>query len=110
MKLFKKLMLTSLLMGIATITHAQELNSERFIKSYKGSCTKQQAQVHAKVKDISAESFNEYCDCKVRQLTNNLSSDQIKELNQSAGRPAWFKAAEQQASKACLKEGPAIRT
>lgn len=110
MRLLKKLMLISLFMGIATVTHAQEFNAEKFAKSYKESCTKKQAQVHAKMKDISAESFNEYCDCTARQLINNLGSDQIKELSQSAGRPAWLKAAEQQASKACIKEGPAIRT
>ncbi|MBU3636703.1 hypothetical protein [Polynucleobacter sp. es-MAR-4] len=110
MKPIKTLILTNLFVGFATGTHAQELNAEKFAKSYKESCTKQQAQIHAKMKDISAESFNEYCDCTARKLITNISSDQVKELNQSGGNPAWLKAAEQQASKACIKEGPAIRT
>lgn len=110
MKPNKILILISLFAGFATGTHAQELNAEKFAKSYKESCAKQQAQVHAKMKDISAESFSEYCDCTARKLITNLSSDQIKELNQSGGRPSWLRSAEQSASKACIKEGPAIRT
>ena len=110
MKPFKTLILISLFSGITASVHAQESNTEKFAKSYKASCTKQQAQVHAKIKDISVESFSEFCDCTARQLITNLSADQIKELNQSGGRPSWLRAAEQSASKACIKEGPAIRT
>ena len=110
MKPIKTLILISLFIGIAASAHAQESNAEKFAKSYKESCAKQQTQVHAKVKDISVDSFSEYCDCTGRQLITNLSSDQIKELNQSRARPSWFRAAEQSASKACIKEGPAIRT
>ena len=110
MKPFKTLILISLFAGITASVDAQESNTEKFAKSYKASCTKQQAQVHAKIKDISVESFSEFCDCTARQLITNLSADQIKELNQSGGRPSWLRAAEQSASKACIKEGPAIRT
>ncbi len=110
MKPFKTLILISLFAGITASVHAQESNTEKFAKSYKASCTKQQAQVHAKIKDISVESFSEICDCTARQLITNLSADQIKELNQSGGRPSWLRAAEHSASKACIKEGPAIRT
>lgn len=110
MKPMKTLILISLFAGITASVHAQESNTEKFAKSYKESCAKQQAQIHAKMKDISAESFSEYCDCTTRQVISNLSSDQIKELNQSGGRPSWLRSAEQSASKACIKEGPAIRT
>lgn len=110
MKPIKTLIFISLFAGFATGTQAQELNVEKFSKSYKESCTKQQAQVHAKMKDISAESFSEYCDCTARKLITNLSSDQIKVLNQSGSRPSWLSSVEQSASKACIKEGSAIRT
>ena len=110
MKPIKTLILISLFLGFTTGTHAQESNAEKFAKNYKESCAKQQTQVHAKMKDISTESFSEYCDCTAGKLISNLSSDQIKELNQSGGRPSWLRAAEQSASKACIKEGPAIRT
>jgi hypothetical protein len=110
MKPFKTLIFISLFVGITASVHAQESNTEKFSKSYKASCTKQQTQVHAKIKDVSVESFSEFCDCTARQLITNLSADQIKELNQSGGRPSWLRAAEQSASKACIKEGPAIRT
>jgi hypothetical protein len=110
MKPIKTLILISLFSGIATAAHAQDSNAEKFSKGYKESCSKQQAQIHAKIKDISVESFSEFCDCTTRQVITNLSSDQIKELNQSGGMPSWLRAAEKSASKACIKEGPAIRT
>lgn len=110
MKPMKTLILISLFSGISVGAHAQDSNAEKFAKSYKESCIKQQAQIHAKMKDVSAESFGEYCDCTTRQVITNLSSDQIKELNQSGGRPNWLKAVEKSASKTCIKEGPGIRT
>ncbi len=110
MKPIKTLILISLFSGIAVGAHAQDSNAEKFAKSYKESCIKQQAQIHAKMKDVSAESFGEYCDCATRQVITNLSSDQMKELNQSGGRPSWLRAVEQSAGKACIKEGPGIRT
>jgi hypothetical protein len=109
MKLIYQLMGVSLFMAIALPLQAQAINPGKFIHDYKESCTKQQAQLHIKVKGVSADSFGEYCDCTTRQLMSSLSADQMKELNQGGARPNWLKATEQSASKACIREGPGIR-
>lgn len=88
---------------------AQDISHDRFTKSYKEACTKQQVQLHANLKEISANSFSEYCDCATRQLMTNLSPSQIAELTKGKARPTWLKSAELAASKACIKEGPGIR-
>ena len=98
------------LFSLATLSaQAQDANQDKFTQSYKEACTKQQVQLHAKLKEISAESFGEYCDCTARQLLRNLNPAQITELTHSKARPTWLKAAEQSASKVCIKEGPGIR-
>ena len=109
MKPSNKFIIAGLFTVTALSAQAQVVNEVKFDQSYKDACIKQQAQLHAKLKAISADSFAEYCDCATRELMTNLSPAQIKELNQSKNRPAWLKAAEQSASKACLKEGPGIR-
>ncbi|MBU3594201.1 hypothetical protein ICN42_08855 [Polynucleobacter sp. 71A-WALBACH] len=91
--------------AVSSLT-AQEINKGKIAQSYKESCTKQQVQLHAKLKDMSADAFSEYCDCTSQQLMTNLSSAQLKGLNHSGDSPAWLKSAEQSASKVCLKEGP----
>ncbi len=106
MKIFEKLIVTGILTTLAASLQAQEINKGKITQSYKESCAKQQVQLHAKLKDMSADAFSEYCDCTSRQLMTNLSSAQLKELNHSGDRPAWLKSAEQSASKICLKEGP----
>ncbi|CAM3743230.1 hypothetical protein [Polynucleobacter arcticus] len=85
---------------------AQQVNTTQVSPGYKESCVKEQMQVHAKLKGISAGTFNDFCDCTARQLSNSLSAAQLKELNQSKSRPEWFKTAEQAAGKVCLKEDP----
>ncbi|MBU3611396.1 hypothetical protein [Polynucleobacter sp. MG-27-Goln-C1] len=109
MKPSNKFIIAGLFTVTALSAQAQVVNQRRFTQNYKDACMKQQVQLHTKLKEISADSFAEYCECATRQLMTNLSPAQIKELNQSEGRPAWLKAAEQSASKACLKEGPGIR-
>jgi hypothetical protein len=96
---------------IATLSplQAQQASTGQISPSYKESCVKKQVQLHAKLKDISAEAFNDFCDCTARQLINSLNANQLKELSQSKSRPDWFKAAEQSATKACLKEDPKTR-
>lgn len=89
---------------------AQDISQDGFTKSYKEACTKKQVQLHANLKEMSADSFSEYCDCATRQLMTNLSPTQITELAKGKARPTWLKAAEQAASKACIKEGPGVRT
>ena len=65
---------------------------------------KEQVKLHAKLKDIPTNAFNDYCDCTTRQLMTNLSPAQLKELDQHKNRPDRLKAEEQSTSKACLKE------
>ncbi len=104
MKIKKNLILVGIFAAIVASAQAQEMSQEEFNQSYKASCVKQQVYLHAKLKDISAESFNEFCDCATRQLIISLSLTQLRELSQNKNRPNWFKTAEQSAGKACLKE------
>ena len=106
MKTIVRLIFAGALTIAVTSLPAQEINKGKIAQSYKESCAKQQVQLHAKLKDISADAFSEYCDCTSQQLMTNLSSAQLKELNHGGDRPTWLKSAEQSASKACLKEGP----
>ena len=95
-----------LFMAALSPVQAQPANTTQVSPGYKDSCIKEQVQVHAKLKGISAGAFNDFCDCTARQLSMSLSAAQLKELNQSKSRPEWFKAAEQAAGKVCLKEDP----
>jgi hypothetical protein len=110
MKPFKKWIVAGLFTSAALSTFAQDINQEKFTQNYKEACVRHQAQLHEKLKEVSADSFGEYCDCTARKLLMNLNPDQITELTQGRGRPTWLKAAEKSASKACIKEGPGIRT
>lgn len=110
MKLSKKWIVAGLFTSVALSSYAQDANQGKFTQNYKEACIKKQVQLHAKLKEVSAESFGEYCDCVTRKLITNLSPDQMTELAQGKGRPAWLKAEEQSASKTCIKEGPGIRT
>jgi len=109
MRLSKNKVIASLFTLATLSAQAQDASQGKFTQIYKEACTKQQAQLHANLKEISADSFGEYCDCATRQLMKNLSPAQITELTQGKTRPTWLKAAEQSASKACIKEGPGIR-
>ena len=96
----------NLFISVLSPAQAQPANTTQVSPGYKDACIKEQVQVHAKLKGISAGAFNDFCDCTVRQLSITLNSTQLKELNQSKSRPEWFKAAEQAAGKVCLKEDP----
>jgi len=106
MKSFGKLIFISLCVALAVSVHAQQIDKDQIGLDYKNSCTKEQVKLHAKLKDMPTNAFNDYCDCATRQLMTNLSPAQLKELDQGKNRPDWLKAAEQSASKACLKESP----
>jgi hypothetical protein len=106
MKPTMKLGIVGLLMTMGLPIQAQPMNKDQMSPNYKQSCVKEQVQLHAKLKDVSADVFNDFCDCTARQIASKLSPTQIKELNQSKSRPTWLNAAEQAAGKACLKEGP----
>jgi hypothetical protein len=109
MKTTMKLGTVGLLMAMSFSIQAQPMNKDPIGPSYKESCFKEQVQLHAKLKDVSADMFNDFCDCTTRQIASKLSPAQIKELNQSKTRPTWLKAAELAAGKACLKEGPSTQ-
>lgn len=108
MKVTMKLGIVGLLMALSLPLQAQQ-SKDQISPNYKESCVKEQVQLHAKLKDVSGDMFNDFCDCMARQLAPKLSTAQIKELNQSKTRPTWLKAAEQAAGKACLKEGPSTQ-
>lgn len=109
MKPSKKSIVTGLFTVLALSAQAQAVNQEKHTQRYKDACIKQQVQLHAKLKEVSVDSFTEYCDCATLQLMTNLSPAQIKELNQSEDSPAWLKAAKQSASKVCLREVSGVR-
>jgi hypothetical protein len=109
MKVAMKLGIAGLLIAMGLPIQAQQMNKDPISPNYKESCLKEQVQLHAKLKDVAADMFNDFCDCMSRQLASKLSATQIKELNQSKTRPTWLKVAEQAAGKACLKEGPSTQ-
>ncbi|QWE08318.1 hypothetical protein [Polynucleobacter ibericus] len=85
---------------------AQPKQDKQMSPNYVESCTEQQIQMHQKVKDISADQFRSFCECTSKQLINNLSAAQLNELNKSSKKPAWFKSAEDVATKSCLQSMP----
>ncbi len=94
---------TLILSGVAT---AQQNQSKQMNSSYVEICAQHQAQIHQKVKEISADHFRSFCECTSKQLMSNLSAAQLDELNKSDKRPSWLKSAEDAASKSCLKTAP----
>ena len=109
MKSFSKLIFISLCVALAVSVRAQHIGKDQISLDYKNSCAKEQVKLHAKLKDMPASAFTDYCDCTTRQLVINISPAQLKELDQDKSRPDWLKAAEQSASKACLKESTKIQ-
>ena len=80
MKPFKKYIVTGLLTSAALSSYAQDASQGKFTQNYKEACIKKQVQLHVKLKEVSADSFGEYCDCVTRKLATNLSPDQLTEL------------------------------
>jgi hypothetical protein len=88
------------LMGVPS---AQTISSKQLDSNYVERCIQSQVKMHEKLKEISPEHFQSYCECTSKQLANNLNTSQLNDLNKSGSKPKRFKSAEEAASKACLK-------
>lgn len=93
-------------LALSGFAAAQSNQSKQVSTSYVENCAQNQAQIHQKIKEISADHFRSFCECTSKQLMNNLSSAQLDELNNSDKRPSWLKSAKHSASKSCLKPTP----
>lgn len=102
-----KIVLTSFTtLSLLAFSYAQANENQTVQPSYVDSCMAKQVLMHQKVKEISADQFRSFCECTSKQLLNNLKAEQLAELKRSEKMPSWFKAAEDMATKNCLKTTP----